>query len=160
MHFESTPETWLSSFQVDLMGVVHLVSAASPYLQESPNASIIITSSFMAREFFRSPPAPYSPLKAAQIQHVQELSHHLGPLGVRTNAISPGPITFPGGDWERYQSEAPEWVEETRMKTPLRRLGRPEEVANAAVWLASRLSSYVTGTNLLVDGGIHVGTNY
>lgn len=160
MLFESTSETWSTSFKVDIMGVVTLIETATPYLEKSSNPAVVIISSFMGREFFRSPPAPYSPFKAAQLQHVQELSHYLGPKGIRTNAISPGPIIFPGGEWEKYQKHQPEWVEEQRLKVPLRRLGSPHEIANAAVWLASSLSSYVSGTNLLVDGGIHVGTHF
>ncbi|CAH0026215.1 unnamed protein product [Clonostachys rhizophaga] len=158
--FDDSSESWLTSYNVDVMGFVTLVQTAVPFLLKSPNASVVVISSFLGREFFRSPPAPYGPFKAAQLQHVQELSHYLGPKGIRTNAISPGPIIFPGGNWETYQKESPEWVEETRLKVPLRRLGSPGEIANAAVWLASRLSSYVSGTNMLVDGGIHVGTHF
>ncbi len=160
MHMESTTETWLDSFNVDVMGVVNLVEASLPLLEKSPTASVIIQSSFMGREFYRSPPAPYGPCKAAQLQHVQELSQFLGPKGIRVNAISPGPILAKGGPWEKYLTINPEWVEEQRLKIPLKRLGTPQEVANVAVFLASPLSSFVAGTNLLVDGGIHVGTQF
>jgi NAD(P)-dependent dehydrogenase (short-subunit alcohol dehydrogenase family) len=142
------------------MGVVSLIDSALPSLLQSPNPSVIVQSSFLGREFFRAPPSPYGPFKAAQLQYVQELSHHLGPKGVRVNAISPGPIIFPGGAWETYSRESPEWTEQQRLKVPLRRLGSPHEIANAAVWLASSLSSYVAGANLLVDGGIHIGTQF
>lgn len=160
MHMESTTETWLDSFNVDVMGVVNLVEASLPLLEKSPAASVIIQSSFMGREFYRSPPAPYGPCKAAQLQHVQELSQFLGPKGIRVNAISPGPILAKGGPWEKSMTINPEWVEEQRLKIPLKRLGTPQEVANVAVFLASSLSSFVAGTNLLVDGGIHVGTQF
>lgn len=99
-------------------------------------------------------------MKAAQPQHVQELSHHLGPKGIRVNAISPGPIVFEGGIWDQSLKLMPEWVEEQRVKIPLKRLGGPQEISNVAVFLASPLASFVTGTNLLVDGGIHVGTQF
>ncbi|KAJ5707263.1 isoepoxydon dehydrogenase [Penicillium malachiteum] len=98
----------------------------------------------MGREFYRSPPAAYGPCKAAQLQHVQELSHYLGLKGIRVNAISPGPVLCEGGSWEKYSETMPEWVEEQRLKIPLRR----------------PLASFVTGTNVLVDGGIHVGTQF
>ncbi|KAJ5523238.1 isoepoxydon dehydrogenase [Penicillium frequentans] len=102
----------------------------------------------MGREFFRGPPAAYGPCKVAQLQHVQELSHHLGPKGIKVNAISPGPIVFEGGTWDQSLKLMPERVEEQR------RLGVPQEVLNVAVFLASPLASFVTRTNLLVDGGI------
>jgi len=160
MHFDSTPETWQSSFTLDIMGLVNLVEASTPYLLKSPQASIIVQSSFMGREFFRSPPAPYGACKAAQLQHVQELSHFLGPKGIRVNAMSPGPIWAKDGAWETYSKTAPEWVEEQRLKVPLKRFGTPEDVANVAVFLASPLSGYVQGANVLVDGGIHIGTSF
>jgi len=160
MHFDSTPETWQSSFSLDIMGFVNLVEASTPYLLKSPKASIIVQSSFMGREFFRSPPAPYGACKAAQLQHVQELSHYLGPKGIRVNAMSPGPIWAKDGAWESYSKVAPEWVEAQRKKVPLKRFGTPEDVANVAVFLASPLSGYVQGANILVDGGIHIGTSF
>ncbi|KAJ5506051.1 Glucose/ribitol dehydrogenase [Penicillium expansum] len=144
MHMEGETEHWESSFAIDVMGF----------------ASIIVQSSFMGREFYRSPPAAYGPCKAAQLQHVQELSHFLGPKGIRVNAISPGPVLCKGGPWELYSKINPEWVEEQRLKIPLKRLGGPTEVANVAVFLASPLASFVSGTNMLVDGGIHVGTQF
>ena len=160
LSMEGETEHWNNGFAVDLMGFVELVKAAQPHLEKSPLASIIVVSSFMGREFYRSPPAAYGPCKAAQLQHVQELSHFLGPKGVRANAISPGPILAEGGSWEKSMELMPEWVEEQRLKIPLKRLGGPEEVANVAVFLASTLASFVTGTNVLVDGGIHVGTQF
>ncbi|PYH83261.1 isoepoxydon dehydrogenase [Aspergillus uvarum CBS 121591] len=160
MHMEGETEHWESSFAIDVMGFVELVKAAEPYLEKSPQASIIVQSSFMGREFYRSPPAAYGPCKAAQLQHVQELSHYLGPKGIRVNAISPGPVLCEGGPWELYSRIMPEWVEEQRLKIPLKRLGGPQEIANVAVFLASPLASFVTGTNVLADGGIHVGTQF
>lgn len=158
MRFENTPQAWQESFAVDVMGFAGLVTAAQPYLEKSPIASIIVMSTFQAREFYRAPPAPYGPLKAAQLQHVQELSHFLGPKGIRVNAISPGPILCKDGPWDKFMKEIPDWVEEQRLKIPLKRLGGGPEVANVATFLASPLSSFVTGTNILVDGGIHIGT--
>lgn len=160
MDLESKPELWQNSFNIDVMGFVNLVETALPFLEKSPNSSVIVQSSFMGREFFRSPPAPYGACKAAQLQHVQELSHFLGPKGIRVNAISPGPILAKGGPWELYMKIAPEWVEEQRQKIPLKRLGDPQEIANVALFLASPLSSFVTGANILADGGIHVGTQF
>ena len=157
---DSSLEAWEQSINVDIMGVVNLVAACTPHLEKSSRASIIVQSSFMGREFYRSPPAAYGPCKAAQLQHVQELSHYLGPKGIRVNAISPGPIMAKDGPWEKMKQEVPDWVEEQRLKIPLRRFGVPQEIANVALFLASPLSSFVSGTNILVDGGIHIGTQF
>lgn len=160
MRMDSSLEAWEQSINVDIMGVVNLVAACTPHLEKSSRASIIVQSSFMGREFYRSPPAAYGPCKAAQLQHVQELSHYLGPKGIRVNAISPGPIMAKDGPWEKMKQEVPDWVEEQRLKIPLRRFGVPQEIANVALFLASPLSSFVSGTNILVDGGIHIGTQF
>lgn len=95
---------------------------------------------------------------AAACPRIVPLSGTEGHL--RVNAISPGPILCKGGPWELYSKTNPEWVEEQRLKIPLKRLGCPTEVAAVAVFLASPLASFVTGTNMLVDGGIHVGTQF
>ena len=160
MRMDGTPEAWTDSINVDILAVVNLVEASLPYLEKSKQGSIIVQSSFMGREFYRRPPAAYGPCKAAMLQHVQELSQYLGPKGIRVNAISPGPILAKGGPWEKYSELMPEWVEEQRQKIPLKRLGSPQEVTNVAIFLASPLSSFVSGTNVLVDGGIHVGTQF
>lgn len=160
MRMDGGTEAWEQSISVDLMGVVNLVESSIPYLEKSSRASIIIQSSFMGREFYRSPPAPYGPCKAAQLQHVQELSQFLGPKGIRVNAISPGPVMAKDGPWEKMAKEVPEWVEEQRLKIPLKRFGTPQDIANVAVFLGSSLSSFVSGTNVLADGGIHIGTQF
>lgn len=143
-----------------MLGCVTLINAARPYLVKSKNASITILSSYLAREFSRPPASPYGPMKAAQLQYVQELSHILGPEGIRTNALSPGGIYFPGGSWEYLEETIPDWVKQQRDRISLRRLGEPQEIANATVWMSSVLASYVCGANILVDGGIHHGTQF
>ncbi|EED18469.1 short-chain dehydrogenase, putative [Talaromyces stipitatus ATCC 10500] len=160
MHMEGETEHWQSSFAIDVMGFVDLVKAKIPYLEKSSQASIIVQSSFMGREFYRSPPAAYGPCKAAQLQHVQKLSHFLGPKKIRVNAISPGPILCKGGPWGKYSEIMPEWVEEQRSKVPLKRLGAPEEIEKVAVFLASPLDSFFTGANVFVNGRIHIGTQF
>jgi NAD(P)-dependent dehydrogenase (short-subunit alcohol dehydrogenase family) len=160
MHLEMSSELWLASYYMDMMGFVEFTAAAIPHLRKSPHPSVIVQSSFMGREYFRPPPSPYGAFKAAQLQHVQELSHFYGPEGIRVNAISPGLILAKDGPWDKGLKEAPEWVEQQRLKVPLRRLGVPEEIANVALFLASPLSSYICGANILADGGIHVGTSF
>lgn len=114
----------------------------------------------MGREFYRSPPAAYGPCKAAQLQHVQELSHYLGPKGIRVNAFSPGPVLYEDAPWEKDSKLMPEWVEEQRLKIPVKRLGTPRDVSNIAVFFSESLRRLCYWTNLLVDDGIHVGIQF
>jgi NAD(P)-dependent dehydrogenase (short-subunit alcohol dehydrogenase family) len=90
-------------------------------------------------------PAPYHALKGGVVQLTRHLAVYWAADGVRVNCLSPGP--FPG------PAAPPEMVERLRQRSPVGRMGRPEELKGAVVFLASDASSYVTGQNLLVDGG-------
>jgi 3-oxoacyl-[acyl-carrier protein] reductase len=98
-------------------------------------------------------PAPghahYSAAKAAVVMHARSAALEYGPCGVRVNAVSPGLI-----DRQGLAEAWPEGVERWQRAVPLGRLGRPEDVGDACVFLASRLASWVTGHELVVDGGV------
>lgn len=93
--------------------------------------------------------AHYSASKAALIMHARAAAVEYGPRGVRVNSVSPGLIGHPG------LAEAwPEGVERWTRAAPLTRLGRPEDIGSACVFLASDAAEWITGTDLLVDGGV------
>ena len=69
------------------------------------------------------------------------------------NTITPGPIEYPTGNWEMIKNAMPDFYNGTVAQMPMGRLGSPEEVANAIVFLASPAASYITGANLIIDGG-------
>ncbi|GGU67876.1 SDR family NAD(P)-dependent oxidoreductase [Lentzea flava] len=100
-----------------------------------------------------SHPAPghahYAASKAALIMHARAAALEYGPRGIRVNTVSPGLISRPG-----ISSEWPEGVARWEAAAPLRRLGTPEDVGNACVFLASDLASWITGHDLVVDGGV------
>lgn len=93
-------------------------------------------------------PSWYGAAKAALLQYTRHLAVHLAPAGIRVNSVSPGP--FPNLD---IQQSAPKFIAELEKKTPLGRIGQPEEVASVVSFLASDAASFVTGTNIVVDGG-------
>jgi len=92
----------------------------------------------------------YNVSKAADFQLVRNLAIEFGPHNVRINAIAPGVIRtdFAKALWEDPQAEAA-----LRRATPLGRIGEPQEIAGAAVFLASNASSYMTGQSIVIDGG-------
>ena len=95
---------------------------------------------------FHNPPA-YGAVKAGMIQFTRYAATHLAPFGIRVNSITPGP--FPHREVQEHES----FLRELKQRVPLGRIGRPEEVAGAVVYLLSESSSFTTGANIAVDGG-------
>jgi 3-oxoacyl-[acyl-carrier protein] reductase len=149
--FEPT-DPWDRCLGVDLMAAVHASEAARPYLEQSGRASIINISSISA--FMPSVREPaYAAAKAALIQFTTSQALALAPKKIRVNCVAPGSIEFPGGYWEQCKSIDPAFYGETLRGIPMGRYGRPEEIANVVLFLASDLASWVTGHTLVADGG-------
>ncbi len=148
------PDQWQKSYRADLLAFVRLVEAAIPYLEQSDAAAVVVLGTTSA--FDTLPPTSansYAAFKAAVLEHASGLGHALARKGIRVNTVSPGPIDFPGGDWDRLHQTSAEFYETIRARIPVGRLGRPEEVARAVTFLASPAASFCTAVNLVVDGG-------
>lgn len=150
---------WKAGFETDLMGTVNLVDAAMPWLEKSDAAAIVIISSVSGREVDFAA-GPYGAFKAALIHYAQGLAFQLAPKNIRANTVSPGNTYFPGGVWEKIERELPALFAEAMALNPTGRMGRPEEMARAAVFLASPAASFITGTNLVVDGALTRGVQF
>ena len=102
-------------------------------------------------------PAPrtsYAVAKAAEIQLAATAAAELAADNVRVNAVSPGSILFPGGSWERFSQENPaDFAAFLGTQFPFGRLGRLDEVADVVAFLLSRRASWITGANIVVNGG-------
>ncbi len=150
-------DDWAFSVDGVVSSVYRCIREAAPIMQKQASGSIINVASMygiVAPDFAAYENAPeslnpphYGAGKAAVIQLTKYYAQLLGPQNVRVNSISPGP--FPNLDTQRNQ----DFVSALKERTSLRRIGRPEELIGAAVYLASHASSYVTGQNLVVDGG-------
>jgi len=149
-------DSWRKEFEVDMMGTVRLVDAAMPWLEKSKAASIVAISSVSGREIDFAA-GPYGTFKAALIHYVQGLAYQLASKGIRANTISPGNTYFPGGVWEQIEHGNPELFAQALALNPTGRMGKPQEMANAAVFVASPAASFVSGTNLVVDGALTRG---
>ena len=146
-------DDWQSALKINLLGGMVLASAVLPYLVTRGGGSITFTSSIAGCEAINAP-VTYSAAKAAVQSAMKSLSRLVGPRGVRVNAVAPGNVLFPGGSWERKLAERREFFEQyIQSEVPLQRFGRPKEIADAVVFLASERASFITGACLVVDGG-------
>lgn len=148
--------SWRLSIDVDLLGTVALVDAALPHLRGSSAGAIVTISSVSGREVDAFA-GPYGTIKAALVHYTQGLAHQLAAEGIRANTVSPGNTYFPGGVWEQVEQGDPEFFATALALNPTGRMARPEEVAAPVVFLASSAASFVTGTNLVVDGALTRG---
>jgi 3-oxoacyl-[acyl-carrier protein] reductase len=151
--------SWQAEFSTDMMGTVRTVNAAMPFLEQSKAASIVVIASVSGREVDFAA-GPYGVFKAALIHYAKGLSYQLAGRGIRVNALSPGNTYFPGGVWEKIEQGNPELFSQAMALNPTGRMGRPEEMARAVVFLASPAASFITGTNLVVDGALTRGVQF
>lgn len=143
---------WELTFKLDMMGAVHGCETLQPALQASGAGSVILMSSTAAVETFIYPQA-FNAMKAAIITYGKQLSQLWAAQNIRVNTVCPGPIAYPGGNWSMIKDAMPELYEKTLSDMPLGRFGAPEDVARAIAFLASPMASYITGSNLVIDGG-------
>jgi NAD(P)-dependent dehydrogenase (short-subunit alcohol dehydrogenase family) len=143
---------WQKCFDFDVLGTVRGCETLEGALEKSGAGSVVIMSSTAASETFIVPQA-YNALKAALLTYSKQLSQAWGPKRIRVNAVMPGPISFPDGNWEAIKSAMPQLYASTETQFALGRFGTPDEVARTIVFLASPASSYTTGTSVVVDGG-------
>lgn len=154
--FSNDEAGWQRGFEVDMMGTVRLVDAAMPWLEASKQAAIVTISSVSGREIDFAA-GPYGAFKAAIVHYTQGLAFNLAARRIRANSVSPGNTYFEGGVWEQIEQGNPKFFAEAMALNPTGRMGTPQEMANAAVFLASPAASFVTGANLVVDGALTRG---
>jgi NAD(P)-dependent dehydrogenase (short-subunit alcohol dehydrogenase family) len=143
---------WQQCLDMDIMGAVNAVEVLTPKLAESGSGSIVFLSSTAALETFIAPQA-FNALKAALITYASQLSQALAGQKIRVNTVSPGAIYYEDGNWNAIKQHVPALFDATLAKMPMGRYGEPDEVARAIVFVASPAVPYMTGANLVVDGG-------
>jgi 3-oxoacyl-[acyl-carrier protein] reductase len=143
---------WAKSIDIDVMATVRASHAAVPLIEQAGGGAILNISSISGyRASGRT--APYAAVKAAVINYTMSQALALASKKIRVNAIAPGSIEFPGGTWEKRKTSDPNLYNAILRSIPWGRLGTPEEVANAALFLCSDAATWVTGQTLTVDGG-------
>jgi NAD(P)-dependent dehydrogenase (short-subunit alcohol dehydrogenase family) len=147
-----TPEQWRNTMDWDVNGFFHVVHAALPHLRKSQGSIVFVSSAGLKR----FPPgdvlsvAPKGAIEAL----MRGIAREEGRYGIRANNVAVGVVDagmFPKLVERGELSQ--EWIEAAMRNTPLRRFGTPEEIADAAVFLASSRARYITGQTLFVDGG-------
>ena len=154
---QASAKDWERVLGVNVLGTVHTVKEALPFLRNSTSPSIVniaSVSSFIAQPAF----VPYNTSKGALLQLTRCLAMDLAEDGIRVNCVCPGSIYTPATErhiaFEKANKE--EFLKEAGEGSFLKRVGTPEEVAYAALFLASDEASFITGTQLVVDGGATV----
>jgi NAD(P)-dependent dehydrogenase (short-subunit alcohol dehydrogenase family) len=144
----ATPAQWDETLAANLRCALTCLQAAARRMTAAGGGAIVNVTSIQA--FAPAPElAHYSAAKAALEMLTRSAAHELGPAGVRVNAVAPGLIWRPG-----IEAAWPDGVSRYVARAPLRRIGQPEEVADACLFLASPAARFVTGTTLVVDGGV------
>ncbi len=144
-------QEWHDILDLNLVSAARMSRAVIPTMQKGGGGVIIMISSIWGRE--SGGHITYNASKAAEISMAKALAHELGKDNIRVNTVAPGSILFPGGGWERRQKADPEGIADfVKRDMPLGRFGKPEEIANVVVFLASERASLVTGACINVDG--------
>ena len=149
-----TKDDWDRVFGVNVIGPSNVIKAVLPYLKDANGASIVniaSVSSFIAQPSF----VPYNASKGALLQLTRCLAMDLAEFGIRVNCVCPGSIYTPATirHMEFMNADPDIFLAAAAESSFLKRNGRPEEIAYAALFLASDEASFVTGTPLVVDGG-------
>jgi 3-oxoacyl-[acyl-carrier protein] reductase len=154
--------SWEQNFKLDVMGMVTAFEAAKPHLLRAAethgDASFTIISSVSAAESDSA--GAYGPMKAALIHQAKGLAREYAARHVRANVISPGAIYFEGGVWNMVETHMPERFKAQMERMAMGRMGTPDDIAKATVFIASPASCYTTGVNLVVDGAVSRRVNF
>jgi 3-oxoacyl-[acyl-carrier protein] reductase len=143
---------YAASFQVDIGAADALIRTALGHMGDDVDANVVCIGSRAGNVGVPWMPA-YAAVKAATVSMVKSMALQVARRGIRVNVVSPGDVIFPGGNWERAQVDNPKLFDGILRENPFRRLARPEEIADVVAFIASPRASFVTGANIMVDGG-------
>jgi 2-hydroxycyclohexanecarboxyl-CoA dehydrogenase len=144
----SEPAGWESMISANLITAMVACRAVLPAMVTAKSGSIVNFASTAGEYGSIRPAAAYAAAKAGVIGFTKSLAREVSPIGIRVNAVSPGPIDTPA-----FQSASPEDRATAEARTLLGRMGQPTDIANGVLYLACEESAFVTGTVLQVNGG-------
>lgn len=155
-----TAEGWRQSVEIDIISTVNALRSARAHIEKSaPGGSMTVIGTVSLVEVL-GPTQPYRSVKAALVPLVKSLAIELAPQGIRVNMVSPGTIIEDGNTWGRQRDANTERYQRMLARNPMGRMGRPEEIADAVVYLSSHRASFVSGANIVADGAITARVQY
>ena len=150
---QETYDEWQRVFAVNFFSATNLIEASLGFLEKS-QGSVVCISSICGSETIPGAPVTYSVAKSALNTYVKSISVPLALKGIRINSVAPGNIKFEGSVWSKKMTQDLDSVKAMlKNNVPLEKLGSPDDVAHAVVWLASDIANFVTGTIVTIDGG-------
>ena len=154
---KETAAEWSRVMDINLFATTNTIEAARPLMSRGTGDRAIVCVSSICGLAALGAPVTYSAAKAALNATVRGLARPLALEGIRINAVAPGNILSADGTWARKIAENKAAVDEMLdREVPLRRLGKPEEVAGLIIYLCSEEAAFVTGANISINGGQHM----
>ncbi len=141
-----------AGYEVDIRGSQTLIHGALERMDDDAGANVVCIGSRAGSIGIRWMPA-YAAYKAATVSLVKSTALQVARRGIRVNCVSPGDILFEGGTWADARDNNEKLYKNILRENPFRRLGTPEEIADVVTFVASERASFMTGSNILVDGG-------
>lgn len=148
---DSSEEVFRAALELNTLAGLRLARLTVPLMRRQGGGAILFVASIWGREAGGAP--AYNLAKAAEISLAKSLARELAPHNIRVNSVAPGSVLHPGGSWDRRRQADPEGIARfVAAELPFGRFGRPEEIADVVVFLASERASWVSGACLNVDG--------
>ncbi len=142
---------WRKTYEMNVLHAVDLLKSCMPHMPSGTSSAVFVSS--ISGRLPVSRRAQYAAAKAGLTHAARSLALELASVGIRVNSVSPGSTIFEGGGWERRSRESPEAFDDFIKSHPEGRLGRPDEIAAAVVFVASPVASWINATDIAVDGG-------
>ena len=151
---DNDPVLWDKLIDINLKGPIYVTRAVLEYMNKQESGGCIVNVASDAAKVGSTGEAVYSATKGGVYAFTKSIAREMARHNIRANSICPGPTQTPL--FEGVQRTMPKVVEAIKKAIPMKRVARPEEQANAIVWLASEESGYITGQALSINGGLNM----